>query len=59
MDLSKKLKADSMLDKYKFRLMAKKFKQKKNFGYFDSFSLVYTSMRLLIALDGVHNLTIH
>lgn len=59
MDLSKKLKADSMLDKYKFRLMAKKFKQKKNFRYFDSFSLVYTSMRLLIALDGVHNLTIH
>lgn len=54
----KKLKVDGYIDKYKARLMAKGFTQKKYIDYFDTYALVtrIASIRVLIALTVIHNL---
>ena len=48
-------------DKYKARLVAKDYRQKEGFDYFDTYSLVtrITSIRMLIAIAVLHNLDIH
>jgi hypothetical protein len=52
---------NNSIDKYKVRLVAKRFTQKQNVNYFDTFSLVtrISSIRILIALASIHNLFIH
>ena len=57
----RKLKSDGSIEKYKTRLVAKGFKQKKGIDYFDTFAHVtrISLIRVLIALTSVHNLVIH
>ena len=57
----RKLKQDGSIKKYKTRLVAKDFKQRKDVDYFDTFALVtrIASIRILIALDSIHNLVTH
>ena len=57
----RKLKSDGSIEKYKTRLVAKGFKQKKGVDYFDTFAPVtrISSIKVLIALASVHNLVIH
>ena len=57
----RKLKPDGSIEKYKARLVAKCFKQKKGIYYFDTFAHVtrISSIRVLITLSSVHNLVIH
>jgi hypothetical protein len=52
---------NNSIDKYKVRLVAKRFIQKQNVDYFDTFSLVtrISSICILIALASIHNLFIH
>ena len=59
--LRKKLKLDGSINKFKARLVAKGFKQKTDFDFFDTFSLVtrITSIRLLIATAAIFYLKIH
>ncbi|XP_077246057.1 uncharacterized protein LOC143885902 [Tasmannia lanceolata] len=59
--LKRKFKAEGLLDKLKAGLVAKGYRQKKEFDYFDTFALVarITSVRLLIALTAIHKLVIH
>ncbi|KAK4397615.1 Retrovirus-related Pol polyprotein from transposon RE1 [Sesamum angolense] len=51
----KKLKPDGSFDKFKARLVAKDFKQKKEIDYFDTYSPVarLTTIRVLIALVSI------
>ena len=55
------LKQDGSIEKYKARLVAKGFKQRNDVDYFDTFAPVtrIASIRVLIALDSIHNLVIH
>ena len=57
----KKLKLYGSIDKYKVRLVAKGFTQKKGIDYFDIYSPVFriTTIKILIALASIHNLVIH
>ena len=57
----RKLKQDGFIEKYKVHLVAKRFKQRKDVDYFDTFALVIriASIRVLIALASIHNLVIH
>ena len=57
----RKLKQDGFIEKYKVHLVAKRFKQRKDVDYFDTFAPVtrITSIRVLIALVSIHNLVIH
>ena len=56
-----KLKQDGSIEKYKTRLVAKDFIQRKDVDYFDTFVPMtrITSIRVLIALASIHNLVIH
>ena len=55
------MKADGSIDKYKAKLVAKGFNQKKDIDYFDTYAPVsrISSIRVLIALAAVHNLIVH
>ena len=55
------MKSDGSIDKYKARLIAKGFKQKKGLDFFDTYSPVtrITSIRLLIAIATLYDLEIH
>jgi hypothetical protein len=57
----KKLKRDGTVDKYKARLVAKRFTQKKGEDYFDTYSPVarLITIHVLIALAASHDLLIH
>lgn len=57
----KKNKEDGSIDKYKTRLVAKGFRQKDGYDFFDTYSLVIeiTSISVLIAIAALHNLEIH
>ena len=49
------------MDKFKVRLVAKGYTQKKDFDYFDTFAPVtrIASIRVLFALASIHKLVIH
>ena len=57
----KKMKADGTIDKYKVRLVVKRYKQREGLDYFDTYSLVtrITSIMMLIAIVAVYRLEIH
>ena len=57
----RKLKLDGFIEKYKVRLVAKGFKQKKCLNYFDTFAPMtrISSISVLLALALIHNLVIH
>ena len=59
--LKRKYKADGSIDKYKAHLVAKGFKQKEGYDFFDTYSPVtrITSIHVLIAIAALHNLEIH
>jgi hypothetical protein len=61
MDIQGKLEPDNTVDKYKARLMAKGFTQKKGEDYFDTYSPVtrLITIRVLIALTASHDIPIH
>ncbi|GJR24006.1 zinc finger, CCHC-type containing protein [Tanacetum coccineum] len=61
MDLKKKLKVDETIEKLKARLVIQGFKQKSGIEYFDTYAPVtrISTIRLLIAMASIHNLTIH
>ena len=55
------MKPDGSIDKYKARLVVKGYRQKEGLDYFDTYSTVtrITSIRMLIALEAVHDFKIH
>ena len=55
------MKPDGTIDKYKARLVVKRYRQKEGLDYFDTYSPVtrITSIRMLITLATVHDLKIH
>lgn len=57
----KKYNPDGSINKYKARLVVKRFTQNQNVDYFDTFSLVtrISSIQMLIALSSIHKLVIH
>ena len=57
----KKLKKDGSIEKYKARLVAEGFRQRKYINYFNTFALMtrISSIRVLIPLASIHNLMIH
>ncbi|XP_074323850.1 uncharacterized protein LOC141660760 [Apium graveolens] len=57
----KKLKADGTIDKYKARLVIKRYKEQKGLDYFDTYSPVtrITSIRMMFAIAAMQNLVVH
>nr|GEU31537.1 zinc finger, CCHC-type [Tanacetum cinerariifolium] len=57
----RKTKVDGTIDKFKARLVIQGFRQKERIDYFDTYAPVarITTIRLLLALDVIHNLVIH
>ena len=57
----RKIKANGSIDKYKVRLVVKRYRQKKGLDYFDTYSPVtrITSICMLIAIAALYNLEIH
>jgi hypothetical protein len=52
---------DGTIDKYKARLMAKGYTQKKGEDFFDTYSLFarLTTIRVLLSLTASHGMLIH
>jgi hypothetical protein len=59
--LKKKLRPDGTIDKYKGRLVAKGYTQKKGEDFFDTYPLVarLTTIRVLLSLAASHGLLVH
>jgi hypothetical protein len=57
----RKLKVDGTIEKFKARFVAKGFKQKEGFDYFDTYALVarIATIRMLIALASAYKFDIH
>ncbi|GJX24407.1 zinc finger, CCHC-type containing protein [Tanacetum coccineum] len=57
----RKMKVDGTIEKFKAQLVIQGFRQKEWIDYFDTYAPVVriTTIRLLLALAGVHNLVIH
>ena len=55
------MKPNGSIDKFKVRLVAKGYNQKKYIDYFDIFAHVtrISSIRVLIALPSIHKLFVH
>ena len=50
-----------MIQTFKARLVAKRFKQRERIDYFDTYESVSrkTSIRILFSLTSIHNLFVH
>ena len=57
----RKLRTDGTIDKYKVRLVTKRYQQKEGLDFFDTYSPVtrITSIRMLIAIAAIHDFEIH
>ncbi|GJW48041.1 zinc finger, CCHC-type containing protein [Tanacetum coccineum] len=57
----REMKVDGTIDKFKARLVIQGFRQKEGIDYFDTYAPIarITTIRLLLALAGIHNLVIH
>ncbi|GJR40400.1 zinc finger, CCHC-type containing protein [Tanacetum coccineum] len=57
----RKMKVDGTIYKFKARLVIQGFRQKEGINYFDTYAPVarITTIRLLLALEAIHNLVIH
>nr|GEU85481.1 zinc finger, CCHC-type [Tanacetum cinerariifolium] len=57
----RKMKVDGTIDKFKARLVIQGFRQKEWIDYFDTYAPAshITTIRLLLALEAIHNLVIH
>nr|GEV88101.1 zinc finger, CCHC-type [Tanacetum cinerariifolium] len=57
----RKMKVDETIDKFKARLVIQGFRQKEGIDYFDTYAPVsrITTIRLMLALEAIHNLVIH
>ncbi|GJU38747.1 zinc finger, CCHC-type containing protein [Tanacetum coccineum] len=57
----RKLKVDGTIEKFKVMLVIQGFRQNSGIDYFDTYTLVarISTIRLLIAMEPIHNLIIH
>ncbi|GKB55931.1 zinc finger, CCHC-type containing protein [Tanacetum coccineum] len=57
----RKTKVNCTIDKFKAQLVIQGFRQKEGIDYFDNYAPVsrITTIRLLLALEAIHNLVIH
>ncbi|GJS11004.1 retrotransposon protein, putative, ty1-copia subclass [Tanacetum coccineum] len=55
------MKADGTIDKYKARLVIKRYRQREGLDYFDTYSPVtrITSIRMVLAIAALRNLKVH
>ena len=57
----RKLQTNGTIDKYKAHLVAKLYRQNEGLDFFDTYSPItrIISIRMLIAIDAIHNFEIH
>ena len=55
----RKHKVYGSIDKYKARLVIKGYKQTEGLDYFDTYSLVINSIRMVLAIVALRNLEVH